>query len=348
MSQKTGVCFPGSTLEGDSKLLLKAVVLLLEPLVSLSFINYSDINKAVYLYTLQQLHSMIELSPCKRRHGNALSKAWSPVSEVNIAISDDDEQTCEFAIADIPSIQKNVVVHSQMINDVSTNKDGTSKSSDIPVGFTTRTKDRTNVMPTRMTQSGGLPQYMLTFSLGKLWDLGRCNGAWENCDDYCSDSCKARQRYPEDQESITKSEGDTDGRHKDILSSSLNKNLLNEQDKLETHSKPDSISISVFIGGDRSSDPRVIAEPDMILTTYGVLTAACTNDGENSIFYRVDWYRVVLDEARTIKSSKTLGAQAAFKLSSYCRWCLTGTPLQNKLEDLYNLLCFLHVEPWCN
>ncbi|CDP04900.1 unnamed protein product [Coffea canephora] len=31
-----------------------------------------------------------------------------------------------------------------MINDVSTNEDGTSKSSDIPVGFTTRTKDRTN------------------------------------------------------------------------------------------------------------------------------------------------------------------------------------------------------------
>ncbi|XP_071929108.1 DNA repair protein RAD5B-like isoform X3 [Coffea arabica] len=71
-------------------------------------------------------------------------------------------------------------------------------------------------------------------------------------------------------------------------------------------------------------------------------------DGENSIFHRVDWYRVVLDEAHTIKSSKTLGAQAAFKLSSYCMWCLTGTPLQNKLEDLYNLLCFLHVEPWCN
>ncbi|CDP19585.1 unnamed protein product [Coffea canephora] len=69
-------------------------------------------------------------------------------------------------------------------------------------------------------------------------------------------------------------------------------------------------------------------------------------DGENSIFHRVDWYRVVLDEAHTIKSSKTLGAQAAFKLSSYCMWCLTGTPLQNKLEDLYNLLCFLHVEPW--
>lgn len=105
------------------------------------------------------------------------------------------------------------------------------------------------------------------------------------------------------------------------------------KDELETHSKPDSISVFVFFGEDRSSDPRVIAEPDVILTTYDFLTAACKNDGENSIFHRVDWYRVVLDEAHTIKPSKTLGAQAAFKLSSYCRWCLTGTPLQKPYES---------------
>ncbi|KAM7488286.1 hypothetical protein LguiB_025770 [Lonicera macranthoides] len=120
------------------------------------------------------------------------------------------------------------------------------------------------------------------------------------------------------------------------------------KDELETHSKPESISIFVHYGGDRSTDPKVIAEPDVVLTTYGVLTAAYKNDLENSIFHKVDWYRVVLDEAHTIKSSRTQGAQAAFKLSSHCRWCLTGTPLQNNLEDLYSLLCFLHVEPWCN
>lgn len=61
----------------------------------------------------------------------------------------------------------------------------------------------------------------------------------------------------------------------------------------------------------------------------------------------IDWYRVVLNEAYTIKSSRTQGAQAAFALSSYCQWCLFGTPPQNNLEDLY-LLCFLQVEPWCN
>ncbi|KAL9161778.1 hypothetical protein ABFS82_07G042900 [Erythranthe guttata] len=120
------------------------------------------------------------------------------------------------------------------------------------------------------------------------------------------------------------------------------------KDELETHSKKDSISVFVHYGGDRTNDPSMIAEPDVVLTTYGVLTSAYKTDSTNSIFNRVEWHRVVLDEAHTIKSSKTQGAQAAFALSSYCRWCLTGTPLQNNLEDLYSLLCFLHVEPWCN
>ncbi|KAL8515725.1 hypothetical protein ACS0TY_014417 [Phlomoides rotata] len=120
------------------------------------------------------------------------------------------------------------------------------------------------------------------------------------------------------------------------------------KDELEAHSKPDSITVFVHYGGDRTNNPKVIAEPDVVLTTYGVLTAAYKSDSLNSIFHRVEWHRVVLDEAHTIKSSKTQAAQAAFGLSSCCRWCLTGTPLQNNLEDLYSLLRFLHVEPWCN
>ncbi|KAK4586149.1 hypothetical protein RGQ29_023372 [Quercus rubra] len=120
------------------------------------------------------------------------------------------------------------------------------------------------------------------------------------------------------------------------------------KDELETHSEPESISIFVHYGGDRTNNPKVIAEHDVVLTTYGVLTAAYKSDAEDSIFHKVSWYRVVLDEAHTIKCWKTLGAQAACALSSCCRWCLTGTPLQNNLEDLYSLLCFLHVEPWCN
>ncbi|XP_059650897.1 DNA repair protein RAD5B [Cornus florida] len=120
------------------------------------------------------------------------------------------------------------------------------------------------------------------------------------------------------------------------------------KDELDTHSKPESISVFIHYGGDRTNDAKVIAKNDVVVTTYGVLTSCYKSDGENSIFHRIEWHRVVLDEAHTIKSSKTLAAQAAYSLSSHCRWCLTGTPLQNNLEDLYSLLCFLHVEPWCN
>ncbi|KAM0963219.1 hypothetical protein ACFX15_021781 [Malus domestica] len=120
------------------------------------------------------------------------------------------------------------------------------------------------------------------------------------------------------------------------------------KDELETHSESGSISIFVHYGGYRTTDPKTISAQDVVLTTYGVLAASYKSDKENSIFHQVDWYRVVLDEAHTIKASKTQAAQAAFALSSHCRWCLTGTPIQNNLEDLYSLLCFLHVEPWCN
>ncbi|KAF7847928.1 hypothetical protein BT93_L2443 [Corymbia citriodora subsp. variegata] len=120
------------------------------------------------------------------------------------------------------------------------------------------------------------------------------------------------------------------------------------KDELETHSKPESISIFVHYGGDRTNDPRVFSGYDVVLTTYGVLTAAYKRDQHDSIFHRVEWYRVVLDEAHTIKSWMTQGAQASFALLSHFRWCLTGTPIQNNLQDLYSLIHFLRVEPWCN
>ncbi|KAJ1270251.1 hypothetical protein BS78_06G039700 [Paspalum vaginatum] len=119
------------------------------------------------------------------------------------------------------------------------------------------------------------------------------------------------------------------------------------KDELEAHSTRGALSVFVHYSGDKTHNLMLMAQHDVVLTTYGVLSAAYKTDG-SSIFHRIDWFRIVLDEAHTIKSPKTKGAQAAFRLNSECRWCLTGTPLQNNLEDLYSLLCFLHVEPWCN
>lgn len=62
--------------------------------------------------------------------------------------------------------------------------------------------------------------------------------------------------------------------------------------------------------------------------------------------YSVMWHRVVLDECQVIKNPRTISAHAAWSLRAKRRWCLSGTPLQNSVDDLYPLFRFLKYEPY--
>ncbi|EIW80017.1 hypothetical protein CONPUDRAFT_126467 [Coniophora puteana RWD-64-598 SS2] len=61
--------------------------------------------------------------------------------------------------------------------------------------------------------------------------------------------------------------------------------------------------------------------------------------------YRVKWFRVVLDEAHNIKNRNTKSAIACCALEAKYRWALTGTPMQNSVEELYSLIKFLRIRP---
>src|SRR5258705_1163356 len=74
------------------------------------------------------------------------------------------------------------------------------------------------------------------------------------------------------------------------------------------------------------------------------------DDPSLSLFglYGVKFYRVVLDEGHTIKNRNTKTSKSCYDLRAERRWVLTGTPIVNKLEDLFSLVKFLRVEPWNN
>ncbi|ESZ97694.1 hypothetical protein SBOR_1881 [Sclerotinia borealis F-4128] len=57
--------------------------------------------------------------------------------------------------------------------------------------------------------------------------------------------------------------------------------------------------------------------------------------------HKINWRRVVLDEAHAIKNNSARTSLACQNLKSVYRWCLTGTPLLNRLEELFPYLRFL-------
>ncbi|XP_024359379.1 helicase-like transcription factor CHR28 [Physcomitrium patens] len=61
---------------------------------------------------------------------------------------------------------------------------------------------------------------------------------------------------------------------------------------------------------------------------------------------RVAWFRVVLDEAQSIKNYRTQVARAVWGLRAKRRWCLSGTPIQNSVDDLFSYFRFLRYSPW--
>ncbi|KKA27794.1 hypothetical protein TD95_003566 [Thielaviopsis punctulata] len=67
-----------------------------------------------------------------------------------------------------------------------------------------------------------------------------------------------------------------------------------------------------------------------------------------SPIHQIDFHRVILDEAHEIKTRTTSTAKACFALKTTYRWCLSGTPLQNRIGELFSLLRFINVEPFAS
>ena len=89
-----------------------------------------------------------------------------------------------------------------------------------------------------------------------------------------------------------------------------------------------------------------LGEYEVVITSYGQVSAELSSP--SSRIFKTKWSRVVLDEGHLIKNAKTNLSKACSQLRADRKWILTGTPIQNSLEDLYSFFKFFQLEPWCS
>ncbi|AZF20332.1 DEAD/DEAH box helicase [Pseudomonas sp. R3-52-08] len=88
-------------------------------------------------------------------------------------------------------------------------------------------------------------------------------------------------------------------------------------------------------GAQRQADFTRLTDYDLVLTTYALLPR------DLEVLQPQRWSVLILDEAQNIKNPNSKAAQAARQLDAGQRLCLSGTPLENHLGELWSLFHFL-------
>ncbi|KAG5857262.1 hypothetical protein ANANG_G00017540 [Anguilla anguilla] len=139
-------------------------------------------------------------------------------------------------------------------------------------------------------------------------------------------------------------------------------------EEINRHVRCSSLRVLVYQGVKKHGfiQPHVLAKQDVVITTYDVLRSELnyvdiphsnSEDGRRfrnqkrymavpSPLVAVEWWRVCLDEAQMVECTTAKAAEMALRLTSINRWCVSGTPVQRGLEDLYGLVLFLGVDPY--
>jgi SNF2 family DNA or RNA helicase len=116
-----------------------------------------------------------------------------------------------------------------------------------------------------------------------------------------------------------------------VAPTSLMTNWSNEARKFV----PD-LKVLVFHGTSRKQMTGQIAEHDVVLTTYPLIAR------DHELMLARDWHMAILDEAQTIKNPNAATTRWLSAIKASHRFCLTGTPMENHLGELWSIMSFVN------
>jgi superfamily II DNA or RNA helicase len=130
--------------------------------------------------------------------------------------------------------------------------------------------------------------------------------------------------------SVEKAEGRLDRPSLIVCPTSLVANWALEAERFAP-----ALRVLVLHGPERKQHFAAIGEHDMVITSYKLISR------DETVLTAQEWHVVVLDEAQTIKNPLAETTRLACSLRARHRLCLSGTPLENHLGELWSLFNFL-------
>ncbi|KAF8244057.1 hypothetical protein K440DRAFT_663691 [Wilcoxina mikolae CBS 423.85] len=109
--------------------------------------------------------------------------------------------------------------------------------------------------------------------------------------------------------------------------------LIGWKNQIERHFENETFRLHVYHGDQRDRDVERLSSYHIILTTYNTLVSDLAGNKTGYL-------------SHSIKDKTTKRFKATYTLESKYRWCLTGTPIQNRIDDFAALLSFLRVHPF--